>query len=248
MKNYDNNIEMFDAYLNGTMSEGDKAAFEKMLSDDKSLRQEFKEHREILCAIQSTCSDADAEFEKALKGISDEEMKSIVSAGNNQTSSLAETHEKPKMKMVPLKSVIRWMSAAAAIVLVAGVGLNMLHKRQAKNMMCDAIAMTHDFESGAIALTRDGDEPNPEIQEYDKAIVLLKDSKADQAIDILKKLYTSTKDDDLKLSFGTSLAFAYVKAHDIDKAREIIKELRKFNGGIAPADLENLEKTLDNYN
>ena len=64
MKNYDNNIDMFDAYLNNMMSDDDKRAFEKRLDEEPELKQEFKEHKQLIFLIQE--SDAEARISKIL--------------------------------------------------------------------------------------------------------------------------------------------------------------------------------------
>ena len=48
MEKYNSNIDMFDAYLNGKMSETNKAEFEARLKSDMSLRQEFTIHKELI--------------------------------------------------------------------------------------------------------------------------------------------------------------------------------------------------------
>lgn len=250
MKQYDNNIEMFDAYLNDTMSVDDRTAFEEMLGGDKVLKREFQEHKEFVSVLQSTCSEANNEFEQALKGISEQEMKSIV-AGNKVQNTQAE--EKPKEKVVPLRTVYRWMSAAAAILLVAGVGLHLLQSRQATNSKYDAIAMTHNFRNlnsepssmkgvGSVAQ----DRQKSGIKEYNQAIDLLENNETKEAISMLEKIYQSGDiSKKVKEECAVSLAFAYVKNHDIDNAKRIINEVKNDKGDKTPPSLLNLEKALD---
>ena len=59
MKNYDNNIDMFDAYLSNMMSDDDKRAFEKRLADEPELRQEFKEHKQLVYFIQESGAESE---------------------------------------------------------------------------------------------------------------------------------------------------------------------------------------------
>ena len=77
MKNIDNNIELFDAYLNNTMSKAERDSFEKQLNDDADLKKAFRQHKEFIACLQATCAEKDREFEQAIANISDEDMKSI---------------------------------------------------------------------------------------------------------------------------------------------------------------------------
>lgn len=251
MKNFDNNMEMFDAYLNNEMSGDDRKEFETLLNNDKELKQEFKDYKELLFALQSTCNEADKEFEQAMRGISDEDMKNIVSSKKEQrTQTQVQDEETHKGKMVPLRTVYRWVSAAAAILLIVGVGSHLFLGRQAANNMCDAIAMSHDFKTiKNTSRGGDGDNITPEEQqqnnEYNQAIELLENDKTDEAIKILENLYGSSKFDNVKSQSSISLAYAYVKTHDIDNAKRIIGEVKKDKGDYTPSELLNLEKALD---
>ena len=144
MKNYDNNIDMFDAYLSNMMSDDDKRAFEKRLADEPELRQEFKEHKQLVYFIQESGAESEQEFEQAMKNISDEDFQNIVaskkevSAPINTAEDVAEV--KPKGRVIPLKKAYQWMSIAAMVVLVAGVGMNMMQRSNFNQQ----IAQTND--------------------------------------------------------------------------------------------------------
>ena len=144
MKNYDNNIDMFDAYLSNMMSDDDKRAFEKRLADEPELRQEFKEHKQLIFFIQESGAESEQEFEQAMKNISDEDFQNIVaskkgvSAPINTAEDVAEV--KPKGRVIPLKKAYQWMSIAAMVVLVAGVGMNMMQRSNFNQQ----IAQTND--------------------------------------------------------------------------------------------------------
>jgi len=250
MKQYNDNIEMFDAYLTGMMSDNDRTAFEKMLAEDMELKREFQEHKEFISVLQATCSEADAEFEQALKNISEENMRSIVAENKVQQP---QAEEKPKEKVVPLRTVYRWMSAAAVVLLIAGVGIHLLQSRQAINSRYDAIAMTHDFNNlntDDMPVSRGvGSVPQhqmrAQIKEYNEAMELLENDKTKDAIAKLEKMYQSEKTDKkIKEECEISLAFAYVKNHDIDNAKRFIGEVKNEKGDKMPLALMNLEKAL----
>lgn len=252
MKNFDNNMEMFDAYLNNEMSSDDRKEFEALLGSDNTLKQEFRDYKELLCALQASCSEADKEFEEAMRGISDEDMKNIVSSKKEQgTHTQIHNEEKPKGKMVPLRTVYRWVSAAAVALLVLGVGSHLYLGRQLKNKMCSAIAMSHDFYGiDELPVARGGEDEKAlkyekQQQEYNQAIDLINGNKTDEAIKILENLYKSEDVNELiEYNSSISLAYAYVKNHDIDNAKRIIGEVKKEKGDDTPTELLNLEKAL----
>lgn len=270
MKNFDNNMEMFDAYLNGEMSLNDRKELEAKLDSDNALKQEFKDYKVLLCALQASCSDADKEFEEALRNIDDEAMNSIVASKKAQGTPTPAV-EKPKGKVVPLKTVYRWMSASAVVLLIVGVGTHFVLTRQARNNMCDALVACHEFSE----LTKSRGE-NQQLDDYNMAINLLNSDKTDEAIKILEDLYktknqgggiSSTKVggtigkkpggdvargtlpqvDDVRVNENcpVALAYAYVKNHDIDNAKRIIDEVKKELGDNTPAELLKLEKALE---
>lgn len=267
MKNYDNNMEMFDAYLNNEMSSDEKAEFEALLDSNNALKLEFKDYKEIMYALQSSCSDADKEFEQALRGISDEDMRNIVAPRNeNMRSSLSsqDTHDKiqaedkPKGKVVPLKTVIRWMSAAAAVLLVVGIGTHLFLGRHTKNefntdIMCDNVAKDYQFQALNTRVSRDAgpsltDEEKKQKNEYNQALELIDNNKNDQAIAILEKLYENDDNltSDVKINCSSALAHAYVKNHDINNAQRIVlSEAKKVKFNDTRKKLEEAEKKLN---
>lgn len=243
---------MFDAYLDNRMSGDEKAEFEALLGSDKKLKQEFKDYKEIMFALQSSCSDADKEFEEALKGISDEDMKNIVSSKKEQgTQTQLFAEEKPKGKMVPLKTVYRWVSAAAAVLLLVGVGTHLFLGRQPKNgintdLVCDNVVKGYNFSTiNSSRSSSNGDE-----NEYNKAINLINDNKTVQAIPILEELYKNPTNKQMRPKYSISLANAYLKNHDLKNAQRIIlnelKNAQKDENNIANLDqlLELEEKII----
>ncbi len=249
MKEFDNNIELFDAYLNNSMSANDKKAFEMRLAQDAALRQEFTAHKEMVYLLQKSCSDADREFEQAMKGISDDEFRKIVSVKKSQRTSTSE--EKPKGRMVPLKSVYRWMSAAAVVLLLVGIGSNLLWNRNTGQFTADSVQMGHDFKNAPglpprqLDVARGGDE-DPEVDNFAAAIVELSSGDFDKGVSMLENLYKNASTQERKDRIGTELVFAYYMRSSRDRAaaKLIIEELKKENGGKLPNELEDIAKGL----
>ncbi len=265
MKNYDNNIDMFDAYLSNMMSDDDKRAFEKRLADEPELRQEFKEHKQLVYFIQESGAESEQEFEQAMKNISDEDFQNIVtskkevSAPINTSEDVAEV--KPKGRVIPLKKAYQWMSIAAMVVLVAGVGMNMMQRsnfnqqiaqtndqlkqlQQSNNDMklayCNELTSGHTPFEDLTAATR-GSENDAVNEKYRIAVDNLKENKTDEAISTLEEIYKESESD-RKSEIGYELAYAYVKTGDFDNAKRVIKEVKSNNGNLPQTYLDDLDK------
>lgn len=87
----DNNIlvEQIEAYLSGSMSVEDKAAFEVMMANDKKLRNKVRLHQLIVAAIQDHGRREDNELSKAMHGISRDEMQQLLSKRRNERLDIA---------------------------------------------------------------------------------------------------------------------------------------------------------------
>ena len=249
MKEYDNNIELFDAYLNNSMSANDRQAFEMRLAQDAAFRQEFTAHKEMVYLLQKSCSEADREFEVAMKGISDDDFQKIVSVKKPDSASIA--GDRPKARMVPLKTVYHWMSAAAVVLLLVGIGSNMLWNRNAGQITTDSVQMGRDFNNAPGLpprqpdVARGGDE-DLEADNFATALTELSNGNFDQGIQMLENLYKNASTQPRKERIGTELIYAYYMraASDPDAAKRIIERLKKENNGKLPNEPEDIAKGL----
>ena len=240
MNNYKDNIDMFDAYLNGTMSDTDKSAFESQLKADANMCQEFSIHKELIAGLQHAGAEADKEFENALKHLSDQEMERITKRKRNKNETA------PQGRVVPLRKVYSWVAVAAAVVMIAGAGGYQYNQVQTRNRLCDAI-FTAGFNPD-MTLTRSGDQRDAEA--YSDAINKLKKGETKEAISTLEKLYTEA-DDEMRIEYGTTLAYAFVKAHDLDRAWETIDHVKSISQqlyGETPLELESLIQAMNGQN
>ena len=249
MKKYDNNIELFDAYLNNSMNEGDRKAFEKRLADDAALKREFTIHKEMVYLLQKSCSDADREFEQAMKGLSDDEFRKIVSV--KESDSASTVMEQPKARMVPLKKVYQWMSAAAVALLLVGIGSNLLWNYKMGDTTAYSVQMGRDFNNAPGLpprqpdVARGGDE-DLEADNFATALTELSNGNFDQGIQMLENLYKNASTQPRKERIGTELIYAYYMraANDPDAAKRIIERLKKENNGKLPNEPEDIAKGL----
>ena len=99
-----------------------------------------------------------------------------------------------------------------------------------------------------MTLTRSGDQRDAEA--YSDAINKLKKGETKEAISTLKKLYTEA-DDEMRIEYGTTLAYAFVKAHDLDRAWETIDHVKSISQqlyGETPLELESLIQAMNGQN
>ena len=240
--NSNNAHEQFDAYLAGTMSESERKELEQRLASDSELRAQLQSHTEFVAALQEVCGQADDQFERAMRNIADDDLARLTHQHKSDTSQERQAHQPAKGRVVPLSKVYRWLSAAAVVLLIAGVGGNMYYKSSSQAAMADGIVATHTFEVGDIARNAGGD--------YEKAINLINEGQTVKAITILEKIYKEsatpgTPDNQLRPDIGETLAYAYVKNHDLKKAVKFIEEAKKENGNETPEELKTLEKALE---
>lgn len=245
MKKYDNNIAMFDAYLNNLMSADDKQALEQRLAQDSDLRQELQMHKELVYCLQKTRSEANHEFGQALKGISDEDFRQIIA--EKKVDKALEDEDKSIGRVVPLKKVYRWMSIAAMLVFIVGIGVHKYQQHQSRNQAFEAIYATGFNPDNLLDASRQDEEMTPAKNDLNNAIKQM-DIDPEKAAQQLEVLFASTAADaqDIKTDCGIALAYAYVKAHDIEKAKETIQKVGQLNDGLLPEELENLQRALNN--
>ena len=240
MSIYNKNIDVFDAYLSGTMSEKNKLEFESQLKADEELSKEFTFHKELVAVLQHTAEESDLEFGKALRHISDQEIERIAEKKSDNSKI------RNQGRVVLLKKVYSWAVVAAAVVMIAGVGGYQYHQIQTKNRLCDAIFIA-GFNPD-MSITRSG---NQEVNTtYSAAVNKLKNGETEAAISELEKLYNGA-DDDMKIECGTTIAYAYVKAHKLDKAWDRINEVKSISQrlyGETPHELEALIQAMNGQN
>ena len=236
---------MFDAYLNNLMSADDKQALEQRLAQDSDLRQELQMHKELVYCLQKTRSEANHEFGQALKGISDEDFRQIIA--EKKVDKALEDEDKSIGRVVPLKKVYRWMSIAAMLVFIVGIGVHKYQQHQSRNQAFEAIYATGFNPDNLLDASRQDGEMTPAKNDLNNAIKQM-DIDPEKAAQQLEVLFASTAADaqDIKTDCGIALAYAYVKAHDIEKAKETIQKVGQLNDGLLPEELENLQRALNN--
>ena len=137
------NQELFDKYIHGELSPGEKVNFESKLKADKEFAKEFKTFLLVVQGIQKEEQQDCADFGAAMKKLSKEELQEIIGAKAN-----------PRQKKVLKFSPWLWssMSAAAVVAIVITISFNLINQSQldvnnAKYVAYNIIA-EHNFIDG----------------------------------------------------------------------------------------------------
>lgn len=120
----ENNIELFDRYVDDRLSIEEKQSFDERLCSDKSFAMDF---RIYLFTLKGVCQEAEQdniEFGHAMKNISKEELLSIIGRSSQPRI----------MRLNYLRERMAWVASIAAILIIGifsvinvrQVGLNRL--------------------------------------------------------------------------------------------------------------------------
>lgn len=151
--------------------------------------------------------------------------------------------QKSKPKMVKVSTVLKWVLVVAVVLVGACYGGYRYYAKTTNAKICDAI-----FAAGfhpKTTLARDVDEDDYDL--YDRAVEFIYNDNLDEAARILEQLYNDA-DFDMKIEYGTSLAYVYVKQHEVEKARKLIGKLIKMSRklyGSVPDELTVLLEALE---
>ena len=196
------NQELFDKYIHGELSLGEKVNFESKLKADKEFAKEFKTFLLVVQGIQKEEQQDCADFGAAMKKLIKEQLQEIIGAKAN-----------PRQKKVLKFSPWLWssMSAAAVVAIVISISFNLINQSQHKAYN---IIAEHNFEDGGF---RGG--ANLAIEDFSA----ISEEELKEKLPLYETAYQQGQDE----LIGLNLAMIYLKLHDEDKALEILKELNK---------------------
>lgn len=194
----ENNIELFDGYIDETLSPQDKEAFEQRLKDDKEFAQEFRVYLFVLDGIYKEAEQENLDFGIAMKRIGKEDLKRILQRGKKQRFSFRN---------------LLWAGSVAAMFII-GIFTVFTVRKAGMNRVDDLIVAYNDLP----ALNRGG-EPDILGEKHFE-------SRADYIVS-LEKAYKAVPADEVQEGeeAGMRLAMAYLKNHDRKKAKTLLEEL-----------------------
>lgn len=196
----ENNIELFDRYIDGDLSADEKQAFDERIASDKAFRIDF---RLYLFTLRGVCQEAEQEnieFGHAMKNISEAELMRII--GRNR---------QPRMlRLSYLRERLAWVASIAA-VLIVGI-FTVLNVRQTGMDRLDNTIVAYNYI--------------PESNRGESVIRGWEDITSND-IPTLEQAYKSAPADDIQAQedAGMRLAMAYLKVYDRKKAKDILTEL-----------------------
>lgn len=210
------NQELFDRYILGELSNLEKQEFDNRLKADKSFADDFAIYLLVVKGIQKEEEQDCAEFGIAMRNMSKEELQEIIGVK-------AKPQSKPKAKKNTLK-FSPWLysiiSAAAMIVVVITISLNLINQSQsdlmntqymAYNIIADYNFIDGGYRGGSDMLIKD--------------FTIVVESELKEKLPLYESNYKQAQDEQDIKDFGLNLAMIYLKLHEKDKALDILKEL-----------------------
>lgn len=202
----EDNIYLFESYLNGNISKEDKEIFENRLHSDKQFASDFKV---FLFTVKGICQEAEQdniEFAKAMESISQDQLQKII--GQQET---------PERKINPniFRRQFAWIASIAAILII-GI-FSIIQIEQSAGHQLDNIIVAYNPVPD---ISRNGEElPN---------ISAMTGTELKNYIPELEKEYRNAPADDIQAAemAGMRLAMAYVRLHDRRNAKKILTEMK----------------------
>ena len=201
------NIDIFDKYIRGELSEKERLEFNEQLKNNADFALDFKIYSSAIVGICREGEQNDKDFELAMKTLSEEKLREIIGV-----------QEKRQMpKTVVKKKIIRpWMwqaSSFAAIIIIAVISVLKV-QRDARYAVDDALIASANLN---VMASRSGEAP---IDIRD-----LSDSQLKEKLpDIIETYKNSTELEDIADN-GFILAMTYIRLHDREKAATTLKEM-----------------------
>ena len=209
------NIDLFDKYIKGELSEKERHEFATRLKDEKRFADDFKVYSATVIGICKEAEQNNKDFEMALKNISKKQLCEIIgkNEGNRTVSSQATAKVVKTIKPNFLRT---WMLQAAcwAIIIGGSAIWIVLSEQNARYSVDNAIFACAEID---MDLARSGGET------IELSNLSVKDVKS--KIPIIESIYHESKTDDEIADNGFVLSMAYLKIHDRDKAINILREL-----------------------
>ena len=205
------NIELFDKYINGELSDSERNEFKGRLESDKEFATDFNIYMISVIGICKETEQDNMDFGVAMKRLSKEQLRNIV--GEPKTAPVI----KPKKLLI--KSLL-WQTASIAAVVAIAFTYSFNVQRQAKYSVYDAIYACADINTD---LTRSGGEMVD--------ITKLSDKELEEQLPTLMETYKTSSDEVELADTGYAIAMGYLRLHDAKQAKTILSELvTRFKG------------------
>lgn len=198
-----NTYELFDKYIEGTLSEEEHNNFEGRLESDKNFAQEFELYLITVNGIIKEEENDCFEFGVALKSLTKEELETFVGK------------KKSKGKSLNLNRYL-WPLSSAAILIIAFTLT--LHQQRINNNKVDNLIFA--FNEPTFVDRRSS------AWDLETIKLPLDNEEALKAfIPQLKDLYANSQTEQEQITNGKGLAMVYLKCHNRKDAVKVLREL-----------------------
>ncbi|MDE6577685.1 MAG: hypothetical protein K2K58_05895 [Muribaculaceae bacterium] len=209
----ENNIILFDDYINDSLSHDEKVNFEHRLKSDKDFREDFRLYLFTLKGIISEAQQENAEFGIALKKINSNELEHIIGKDNRRTNPFTSSR---------LKKNLAWLSSIAAVFIVGIVAVFSIMKYESDKV--DDVIVYYNQNILNLTPRSAGDAG---IDQSFRNITNLSQEDVRELLPIYIKAYQDAPADDVQAQqmAGLSLVMAYIKLHDRKEAVKLLNDL-----------------------
>ena len=209
------NIDLFDKYIKGELSEKERHEFDARLKNDKGFADDFKVYSATIIGICKEAEQDNKDFEVAMKHISREQLREIIGKKNDNKAEIP-TDASKVVKTIKPNFFRTWMWQAACWVAIIG-GAAIWIVRADKNGRYAV-----DNAIYASAYVYEGQSRGP-INIPDLNSLTEKELK--DKIPSFVVQFNECEDSDDIYKVGYPLAMAYMRLHERDKAKEILNEM-----------------------
>ncbi len=191
----EDNIGLFERYLNDQLTSEEKQNFEASLNSDKSFALDFRIYLFTVRGIYQEAEQDNIEFGQAMKHISKEDLLRII--GRTQDSRISTTFGF-------LRGRLAWVVSIAAILVIGIFSVFTVHKADMNRLDNIIVAYNYipDSNRGWETVT------SSDIPSLEEAYRTAPDDDVQAQQDA-----------------GMRLAMAYLKIHDRKKAKEMLSKL-----------------------
>lgn len=234
----ENNLDLFDKYIDGSLSDEERKTFNERLEHDSKFAEDFRIHLMILDGIYREAWEENTAFGMAMRNISEEDLLQAIGRYDN-TSDSGNTWD--SLRPAVGFSESRWLSAcisadecedslrsskrqrlltwgwAASLAVLVAIGATLSWSIWSSGRAnVDDIIVAYNY---IYTPSRDG---SGQVD-----LKILSDSELRNRLPLLEKDYCDADPDDIQggEEAGMRLAMAYLMLHDRSKARDVLKEM-----------------------
>lgn len=128
-----NNIELFDRYIDGSLSVDEKLTFDERIASDKAFRMDFRLYLFTLRGICREAEQENIEFGHAMKNISEAELMRIIGRSRKSRT----------LRFSYMRERLAWIASIAA-VLIVGI-FTVLNVRQTDMNRLDNTIVAYNY-------------------------------------------------------------------------------------------------------